>query len=185
LYYKPGVNSNYHISSAEIQKKYMSMGDCSYCKFKGYSVNATASSGISLDKTGGINVRPTKGTKYFSYTGEYGSETCGKVFPWTTPVLNFKTTVCGLETLTEKDTSPIRIQMYVGEASNMTHIAISDLLSNFSNSIKGCGFDPTSMSVVKDKRGTPLEITDSILRSTISFNRNQTITIKNDMSITD
>jgi hypothetical protein len=87
--------------------------------------------------------------------------------------LNFKATVCGNEVITEKDKTPIRIKMDVGEAKNVSYISLQELLSDFSNTEPGCGFDPTSLMFVKDKRNTPI---DASLKETISF-RDSRITI--------
>jgi hypothetical protein len=74
--------------------------------------------------------------------------------------------------------------MDVGESRNVSTIAIQDLLSNFSNTEPGCGFDPTSLAFVKDKRNTPLQAADALLSESISFNmREAMITIQNDLSV--
>jgi hypothetical protein len=155
LYYRPGTR-DYVINRTEIEEKYMRMNGCQFCEFKSFSLgNVTAASEVSLDSTGGISVRPRPGTTYFNFSGEFTTPSCKKVFA-TKPVLNFKTTVCGNEVITEKDKTPFRIQMDVGEPKNVSTIAIEDLLSQFSNSDSGCGFDPSSLAFVKDKRNTPL-----------------------------
>jgi hypothetical protein len=109
LFYRPGVTTNYLINRTEIEERYMRMNGCQFCEFKSFSIgNVTAASEVRLDSTGGISIRPRPGTTYFNYSGEFTTPSCEKVFP-TKPVLNFKTTVCGNEVITEKDREPIRI----------------------------------------------------------------------------
>jgi len=178
------VTTNYVINRDEIEEKYMRMNRCTFCDFKSFSLgNLTSESDVSLDRGDGIVVRPLAGTTYFTFSGEFTTPSCEKVFP-TKPILNFKTTVCGNEVITEKDNTPFRIQMDVGEPKNVSHIAIQDLLSQFSNSDPGCGFDPTSLAFVKDKRNYPLEAADPFLSESISFNaKDNMITIENDLSV--